>query len=132
MDCSTTEEIKQFDDESSIVPTARIISVCEVQPSFYLTTPIRRLFDPAHDISSSFNDQSTPNSSTVSVEYKTNLPTPSITDFQHLEYSDNEDENNKENNHYPSPIPEIQNTTEVKKSSIFKLILKNPLYTINH
>jgi hypothetical protein len=128
MDCSTIEERKHSDDESSIVPittSTRIISVCEVQPSFYLTTPIRRLFDP--DMSPS-RDQSTPNSSLVSVDYKT----PSLNDFQHLEYSDNEDENNKENNHYSSTLTEIQNPTEVKKSSIFKLILKNPLYTISH
>jgi len=112
-------------NESSIIPTARVISVCEIQPSFYLSTPIRRLFDPS-------NDQSTPNDSK-----NPNSLTPSLNDFQHLEYSDNDEENNKENSHYPSTITPItssssstenQNTTEVKKSSIYKLILRNPLY----
>jgi hypothetical protein len=141
MDCSTTEELNSIDhtnlnddhllpsNESSTTAT-RVISVCEIQPSFYLTTPIRRLFDPS-------NDQSTPNDSIQSIEYKnTNSFTPSLNDFQHIEYSDNEDENNKENSHYPSTITPITsssssnnvNATEVKKSSIFKIILRNPLY----
>ncbi len=107
--------------------TARVISVCEIQPSFYLTTPIRRLFDPS-------NDQSTPNDSIPSIEYKnTNSLTPLSNDFQHLEYSDNEDDHNKENTHYPSTLTPItssenSNPLEVKKSSIYKLILRDPLY----
>jgi len=143
MDCSTTEEINSIEnrnqnddhllplnESSSSTTTTRVISVCEIQPSFYLTTPIRRLFDH------SSNDQSTPNDSITSIEYKnTNSLTPSSNDFQHLEYSDNDDENNKENSHYPSTITPItsssienQNTTEVKKSSIYRLILRNPLF----
>jgi hypothetical protein len=63
MDCSTTEEINSSENininDDHLLPsndssTGRVISVCEIQPSFYLTTPIRRLFDPS-------NDQSTPN-----------------------------------------------------------------------
>jgi len=137
MDCSTTEENnsnknKNLNDDH-LLPlnessSARVISVCEIQPSFYLTTPIRRLFDPS-------NDQSTPN------EYKnSNSSTTSLNEFQHLEYSDNEDDNNKENSHYPSALTPItsssssssevenSNPPEVKKSSIYKLILRNPLY----
>jgi hypothetical protein len=140
MDCSTTEELNSIDhtnlNDDHLLPSnesttaTRVISVCEIQPSFYLTTPIRRLFDPS-------NDQSTPNDSIQSIEYKnTNSFTPSLNDFQHIEYSDNEDENNKENSHYPSAITPITsssssnnvNATEVKKSSIFKIILRNPLY----
>jgi hypothetical protein len=140
MDCSTTEELNSIDhtnlNDDHLLPSnesttaTRVISVCEIQPSFYLTTPIRRLFDPS-------NDQSTPNDSIQSIEYKnTNSFTPSLNDFQHIEYSDNEDENNKENSHYPSTITPITsssssnnvNATEVKKSSIFKIILRNPLY----
>ncbi|CAF5102246.1 unnamed protein product, partial [Rotaria socialis] len=57
-----TEEIDSLNstiNDDHLLPsnessTARVISVCEIQPSFYLTTPIRRLFDPS-------NDQSTPN-----------------------------------------------------------------------
>ncbi|CAF4961098.1 unnamed protein product, partial [Rotaria magnacalcarata] len=72
--------------------TARIISVCEIQPSFYLTTPIRRLFDPS-------NDQSIPNDSVVSIDYKNNNSiTPPSTNIQHMKYSNNND-NNKENSH---------------------------------
>ena len=126
MDCSTTtteeEEINSNMNDDHLLPandssSTRVISVCEIQPSFYLTTPIRRLFDPS-------NDQSTPNQSSSS-----------LNDFQHLNYSDTEDENNKENSHYPTPITtsssssnENSNSTEVKKSSIYKLILRNPLY----
>jgi hypothetical protein len=136
MDCSTTEENNSSENKNlnddHLLPlnessSARVISVCEIQPSFYLTTPIRRLFDPS-------NDQSTPN------EYKTsNSSTTSLNEFHHLEYSDNEDDNNKENSHYPSALTpitssssssEIENSNppEVKKSSIYKLILRNPLY----
>lgn len=139
MDCSTTEENNSVENRSlnddHIIPTneplsARVISVCEIQPSFYLTTPIRRLFDPSID-------QSTPNDSlpTSSTEYRTpNCHTPSSNDFQHLEYSDNDDENNKENSHYISTLTPITSSNEhsspveVKRSSIYKLILRNPLY----
>jgi len=135
MDCSTvttTEEINSMDNnmnDDHLLPsndssTARMISVCEIRPSFYLTTPIRRLFDPS-------NDQSTPNDTISSTEYKPN--TPSLTDYQYYKYADNQDENNKENSNYSSTLTpitssEIQNPTEVKKSSIYKLILKNPRY----
>jgi len=135
MDCSTvttTEEINSMDNnmnDDHLLPsndssTARMISVCEIRPSFYLTTPIRRLFDPS-------NDQSTPNDTISSTEYKPN--TPSSTDYQYYKYADNQDENNKENSNYSSTLTpitssEIQNPTEVKKSSIYKLILKNPRY----
>lgn len=149
MDCSTTEEDNSKENqslnddhllplnESSLSSTttssaARVISVCEIQPSFYLTTPIRRLFDPS-------TDQSTPQDSlpsASSIEYKTpNCHTPSLNDYQHLEYSDNDDENNKENSHYISTLTPITSSTiehsnppEVKKFSIYKLILRNPLY----
>jgi hypothetical protein len=126
MDCSTTtDEMNSLDNNinddhllpSNDLSTTRVISVCEIQPSFYLTTPIRRLFDPS-------NDQSTPNDTITSNQ-------PSLNDFQHLDYSDIEDEHNKENSHYPTPITtssENPNPTEVKKSSIYKLILRNPLY----
>ncbi|CAF3345158.1 unnamed protein product [Rotaria sp. Silwood1] len=137
MDCSiatttTTEEINSLDDNnnnnnnhinddhslpSNESSTARVISVCEIQPSFYLTTPIRRLFDPS-------NDQSTPNDTIQSVEYKNNNSiTPPITNVQHLRYFNNENENNKENSHYLSTLTpmtsssslssDIQNTTEL-------------------
>jgi hypothetical protein len=135
MDCSTvtkTEEINSMDNnmnDDHLLPsndssTGRMISVCEIRPSFYLTTPIRRLFDPS-------NDQSTPNDTISSTEYKPN--TPSSTDYQYYKYADNQDENNKENSNYSSTLTpitssEIQNPTEVKKSSIYKLILKNPRY----
>ncbi|CAF4497689.1 unnamed protein product, partial [Rotaria socialis] len=104
--------------------TARVISVCEIQPSFYLTTPIRRLFDPS-------NDQSTPNDSVVSIDYKnTDSITPPSTNLQHMKYSNNND-NNKENSHYLSTLTpmtssssssssDVQNTTEL--SSIPNLI----------
>ena len=133
MDCSTSEDMHTMEknhlNDDHILPTnessnTRVISVCEVQPSFYLTTPIRRLFD-----------QSTPTDSISSIDYKNpgNLSTPSLNDFQHLEYSDGEDENNKENTRYSSTISplissENVQTNEVKKPRIFKLILRNPLY----
>ncbi|CAF2861394.1 unnamed protein product [Rotaria sp. Silwood2] len=127
MDCSTTtEEIHSLDNNkinddhslpSNESSTARVISVCEIQPSFYLTTPIRRLFDPS-------NDQSTPNDTIRSVEYKNNNSiTPPITNIQHSKYFNNENENNKENSHYLSTLTpmtsssslssDIQNTTEL-------------------
>ena len=46
MDCSITE--------SAVMLTPTAISVCDPQPSFYLTTPIRHLIDFS-------NDQSIPN-----------------------------------------------------------------------
>jgi len=133
MDCSSTEEIHSNDqsesnddhllpsnDLSSSSSTTRIISVCEIQPSFYLTTPIRRLFD------STMHDQSTPNESTVPSTIINNH-TPSLNDFRHLDYSDNDDEHNKENSHFHQTSNQQQeNTGEVKKSSIFKLILRKP------
>ena len=126
-------------NESSVVPTARVISVCEIQPSFYLTAPIRRSYDPTNNLSASSsssslcNDQSTPHSHMPSVDYQTNCSTPSSTDFHRLQYSDNDEENNKENNHYLSTLTpltsssDLPTTTEVKKSTIYKLILRNPL-----
>lgn len=134
MDCSsattttvTTEEINTLDNnmnDDHLLPsnessTARVISVCEIRPSFYLATPIRRLFEPS-------NDQSTPNDTSSSMN---NSVTPSLTDYQHFEYTDNEDENNKENSNYSSTLTpitssEIQNPTEVKKPSRYKLILR--------
>ena len=126
-------------NESSVVPTARIISVCEIQPSFYLTAPIRRSYDPTNNLSASSsssslcNDQSTPHSNMPSVEYQTNCSTPSSTDFHRLQYSHNDEETNKENNHYLSTLTpltsssDLPTTTEVKKSTIYKLILRNPL-----
>ncbi|UJR33609.1 hypothetical protein I4U23_021045 [Adineta vaga] len=142
MDCSTTtmttsEEMNSIDtnmnDDHSLPSneksssTARVISVCEIRPSFYLTTPIRRLFDPS-------SDQSTPNDSISSNEYKINSSTtPSFTDYQHFQYSDNDDENNKENSNYLSTLTPITSTDtpnqpEVKKSSIYKLILNYPTH----
>lgn len=133
MDCSTSEELnveeKNISNDDHRLPTndssnTRVISVCEVQPSFYLTTPIRRLFD-----------QSTPTDSIPSMDYKNpHSSTPSLNDFQHLEYSDDgEDDHNKENTRYSSTISPLitsdnVQTNEVKKSRIFKLILRNPIY----
>lgn len=154
MDCtpSTTSAITTNDDINSLnstinddhlLPsnesaTARVISVCEIQPSFYLTTPIRRLFDPS-------TDQSTPNEAVVSIDCHNNNTninhnidsiTPPLTNIQNIQYSN--DDSNKENSHYLSTLTtmtlssssssDIQNTAEVKKSSIYRLILKNPLY----
>ena len=149
MDCSTattSEDGNDFsshsDDDhllpshaSSNVSTARVISVCEIQPSFYLTAPIRRLYDSGNETPSPL-DQSTPHSSMLSVEYETHSSTPSLSDYHHLEHSDAEDENNKENKLYLSTLTpittaassDIQNTTEVKRSSIYKLILRNTTY----
>ncbi|CAF0726689.1 unnamed protein product [Adineta ricciae] len=118
MDCSTatttSEEMNSTDtdmnDDHSLpsnepsTTAARVISVCEIRPSFYLTTPIRRLFDPS-------TDQSTPNDSISSNEYKTNASlTPSFTDYQHFQYSDNDDDNNKENSTYPSTLTPVTST----------------------
>ena len=132
---------------SSALPTARVISVCEIQPSFYLTAPIRRLFDSTSD-SSPTNDQSTPYSTISAIEHENNCLTPSLSDYHprhQVEYSDMEDENNKENQHrHSSTLSQITSTsattaatssssdppgnTEVKRSSIYKLILKNSIY----
>ena len=139
MDCSTTTaaeairspESNSNDDHSlpsNSSSTARMISVCEIRPSFYLTTPIRRLFDSA-------TDQSTPNDPNSSTEYTTNTSsTSSFSDYQQFPYSDVEDENNKENSSYPSTLTPVtlsadaRSPPEVKKSSIYKLILKYPSY----
>ena len=150
MDCSTatsSEDSNDFgshsDDDhllpshaSSTISTARVISVCEIQPSFYLTAPIRRLYGSGNETPSP-HDQSTPHSSMLSIDYETHSSTPSLSEYHHLEYSDAEDENNKENKHHLStltpittmaPSSEIPNTTEVKRSSIYKLILRNSTY----
>lgn len=145
--CSSTSS-------SSAIPTARVISVCEIQPSFYLTAPIRRLFDSTSEASPT-NDQSTPYSTINSIEHDNNCLTPSLSDYHHRhqsEYSDMEDENNKENHRHhhrhPSTLTQMSTTsastvnntlssssssdppanTEVKRSSIYKLILKNSIY----
>ncbi|CAF0909359.1 unnamed protein product [Adineta steineri] len=110
---TTTEEINSIDmnvtDDHSL-PTnessaARMISVCEIRPSFYLTTSIRRLFDPS-------TDQSTPNDTSSSSEYKTsNSISPSFTDYQHYQYSNNDNEHNKENSKYPSTLTPITSSS---------------------
>jgi len=70
MDCSI--------NESAIVPTINALSVCENQPSFYLRTPIRNLFDCSNDQSIPINNFST-----------------KIDEYQQLKNSDNRE---KENN----------------------------------
>jgi hypothetical protein len=148
MDCSTATSTsdsishqQMCNDDDHLLPsntlasvsTARVISVCEIQPSFYLTTPIRRLYEPSSDLSSS-NDQSTPFTATSLVQHDVHCSTPSVTDYRHLEYSDIEDENNKENKHNRStstPVTvstDMPNTTEVKRSSLYKFILESTIY----
>lgn len=145
MDCSSTEEIHSNDqsesnddhllpsnDLSSSSSTARVISVCEIQPSFYLTTPIRRLFDPT-------NDQSTPNESSIpsttlsSSDYQSiSAHTPSLNDFRHLDYSDNDEEHNKENSHFHQTSDQQQNTSEFYhwSTTLFRHIWHTTLMTV--
>jgi hypothetical protein len=85
MDCSIAE--------SAIVPTPTAISVCEPQPSFYLTTPIRSLIDFS-------NDQSIPNM----------LPSK----FDEYDLDNPAKDTDKENNINHS-LTSIQNSAEVKK-----------------
>lgn len=128
-DCSSSSTLA--------LPTARVISVCEIQPSFYLTAPIRRLYDSSTEASPT-NDQSTPYSTISSAEHEHNCLTSALTDYHprpHSEYSDLDDENNKENHQHRPTLTSMATSssdlpanTEVKRSSIYKLILKNTIY----
>jgi hypothetical protein len=103
MDCVTSEtDHSSSSNESAIISTKEIISMNE-RSSFYLTTPIRRLVN-------SSTDQYMPNNRIVSVPYENNS-TSTIDEYEHLEYS-----NDKENN-IDDSCSTTQNSTEVKKTS---------------
>ena len=137
---STVEEINVHDqtmNDDHLLPsnessTSCHVSICEIQPSFYLTTPVRRLFDFS-------NDQSTPydtmecNNNVNSPNNDNSIKTSLIDIRKHPNDFNHSNESNKENSHCLSPTSnENQDTTEVKKFSTYKLIFKNSSCIISH
>ena len=138
MDCSANlssdenNELDTHSDEDHLLPsvsqtensiTGPIVSVCEIRPSFYLTATISSPYESSKETSLS-NDQSAPHSTTVSIEHSNHYSTSLPVDFLSKNYSDV----NKENEHHLTTLTtslERQAPTEVKRSVLYKLILRS-------